>query len=225
MKLKEMTISERPREKAFYHGVESLSNVELLAILLRCGSRGKSALDIASEVIAQVDGILHLQTSSILELSKIYGMSKLKAVELHAAFELSKRISFEALRSTVSIDNPLTLSTYLNKKIGFKEQEHFHVLFLNNKNEIICDKTMFIGTLNMSVVHPRDIFKEAMQKNTAKIVISHNHPSGDCIPSEQDILVTSTIEQVGKLVGIPLLDHLVVSHNAYFSFRKEKILK
>lgn len=155
---------------------------------------------------------------------RIKGISSSKALELMSSFELSKRISYESIMNQVSINSPLMLSEYLNKKIGFKEQEHFHVLFLNVKNQIVHERTLFVGTLNTSVVHPREVFKEAVLKSAARIVVSHNHPSQHCIPSEQDILLTNTLVEAGIIMGIEVLDHIIVSHNHYFSFKENKLI-
>lgn len=224
IKVKDLDLSQRPREKAILNGIESLSLRELLAIILRCGYQGKSVLELADEILQQENSLLQLYAMSYEELIQIKGISTSKALQLQASFELNKRILFQDLIAKEEMSSPKILFEYLNKKIGFKAQEHFHVLFLNVKNQVIYERTLFIGTLNMSVVHPREIYKEAVQKHAASLVIAHNHPSNNCIPSEQDIILTDTLIDAGKLMGIPILDHIIVSNNDYFSFRENELM-
>lgn len=216
-----MHVEERPREKAIKYGVENLSNRELLAILLRCGYKGKSVLLLADELIAKVEGIQHLRTMDLQELTRIKGISEIKAIELMACFELVKRSTYHELVQRKEVSEPKVVANYLMQKIGNEKQEHFIVLFLNTKHAIINEKVLFIGSLNHSVVHAREIFKAAIVHNSAKILVAHNHPSGDCIPSEQDVQVTKRLQETGEMVGIPLLDHIIVSSSTYFSFKEK----
>lgn len=225
VKVKDININERPREKAMLNSIESLATRELLAIMLRCGYKGTSVLQLAENILSEVDGLLKLYSMSFEDLIAIKGISYSKALELLAAFELAKRVSFETLRTKAEINSPKALYDYLNKKIGFKHQEHFHVLFFNVKNQIIYENTLFIGTLNTSIVHPREIFREAVLKSAASIIVSHNHPSNQCIPSQQDIMLTNMLIKAGKIMGIPLIDHILVSHNCYFSFKENKLIE
>ncbi|WP_307406394.1 RadC family protein [Breznakia pachnodae] len=225
VKIKEIQIQERPREKAILNGIESLSNRELLAIVLRCGYKGTSVLDLADSILQKVSGFSSIGTMSYEDLVSIKGVSSSKALEILAVFEISKRVSYENVVNGFQVNSPKNLVEYLSKKIGFKQQENFHVLFLNIKNQIIFEKTIFIGTLNASVAHPRDIYKEAVKKNAASIIVSHNHPSQSCIPSEQDITFTNTLVDAGTVIGIPVLDHIVVSNNDYFSFKEQGLMK
>ena len=181
VKIKEICIQERPREKAISKGIESLSNRELLAIVLRCGYKGTSVLELADTILEKVNGFSNIGNMCYEELVCIKGISSSKALEILAVFEISKRVSYENIVNGFQVDSPKKIVEYLSKKIGFKQQENFHVLFLNIKNQIIFEKTIFIGTLNASVAHPRDIYKEAVQKNAASIIVSHNHPSGKCV--------------------------------------------
>lgn len=225
IKVNEILPEERPREKAYHYGVESLSNRDLLAIVLRCGYKGVSVLEIADEILNTFHGIGALGRCSIEELCTIKGVSKCKAVELLACFELAKRSFINIQEPLVYIDSPKRVAEYLMHKIANKLQEHFVVLFLDTKNQVIYEETIFIGSLNTSVVHAREIFKRAILKSSAKIVIAHNHPSGECSPSLQDIDVTNTIYETGQLVGIPLLDHLIIGKGNYFSFKQQQLLK
>jgi len=191
---------------------------------LRCGYKGTSVLELADTILATGKGFLNIAGMCYEELIKIKGISSSKALELLAVFEISKRVSYENVVNGYQIDSPTKLVQYLNKKIGFKQQENFHVLFLNTKNQILFEKTIFIGTLNASVAHPREIYKEAVQKNAASIIVSHNHPSQNCIPSEQDITFTNTLVEAGGIIGIPVLDHIVVSNHDYFSFKEQGLM-
>lgn len=220
-----MQREERPREKAKRFGIESLSTTELLALLLRCGYRGYSVLQLAQQLLSESKGLVQLSQMDAKELMKIKGISEAKGLELQACFEISKRISSQTLFNSLKINSPKIVSEYLNKKIGYKKQEHFVVLMLDTKNQLIKEMTLFVGSLNTSVVHAREVYKCAIEHSSAKIMIAHNHPSGECIPSEQDILVTSALQQVGELVGIPLLDHIIVGNNQYFSFKEKQLMK
>lgn len=220
-----MQKEERPREKAKRFGIESLSTTELLALLLRCGYRGSSVLQVAQQLLSESKGLVQLSQMDAKELIKIKGISETKVLELQACFEISKRISSQTLFNSLKINSPKIVSEYLNKKIGYKKQEHFVVLMLDTKNQLIKEMTLFVGSLNTSVVHAREVYKCAIEHASAKIMIAHNHPSGECIPSEQDILVTDALQQVGELVGIPLLDHIIVGNNQYFSFKEKQLMK
>lgn len=220
-----MPVAEKPREKALRYGVESLSNRELLAILLRCGYKGVSALELSDMVLKKAGGLPFLQTLSEQDLMEIKGISAVKALELKACFEISKRVSSAQMYASLQINDPEIISTYMNKKIGFSKQEHFVVLFLDVKNQLIKEETIFVGTLNQSVVHAREVFKKAIAYSSAKIVLCHNHPSTHCIPSEQDIHVTRRLQEVGRLVGIEVLDHVIVGGNMYYSFAQHHLME
>ena len=219
-----MPTDEKPREKALRYGIESVSNRELLAILLRCGYKGVSALELSDMVLKKAKGLHALCEMDIQDLTSIKGISKVKALELKACFELSKRVSSAKMYCALEVNEPEIVSDYMNKKIGFEKQEHFVVLFLNVKNQLIKEETIFIGTLNQSVVHSREIFKAAILCSSAKIILCHNHPSSNCIPSEQDICITKKLQEVGKLVGIEVLDHIIVGKNMYYSFAQHQLM-
>ena len=221
MKVKEMVMDERPREKAWNEGVDMLSNRELLALLLRSGTKEKNVLELADEILHLKNSLGELSGSAISELMKVKGIKKAKAIELCAAFELSRRISFDKLKNEVlSIEHPSQVVKWLHQQIAYLNQECFIVLFLNQKNHIIKWKKMFVGTLTNAAVHPREIFKEAMAIGCVRIMCAHNHPSGDCTPSDADIEITKAIEACGKMISIPLLDHLIISRNDYCSLRE-----
>lgn len=220
----EISEQERPREKVLRYGIEQCSNRDLLAIILRSGVKGKSVLELADQILSMDQNLAMITRLTYEELIQIRGIKKAKAIVLLACFELSKRISSDQVISAMRVDKPSTLSAWLNKKIGFMDQEHFMVIFLGTKNQILKDKTIFIGSLDRTIVHPREIYKEAIKLNASKIICVHNHPSGDVTPSPNDITATQAISEVGKTVGIPLLDHLIVGNNHYLSFREQGLL-
>ncbi len=224
MKIKNMPESERPREKAMRLGVEALSDQEILAMFIRSGVKGKSALDIARDVLDQFENIYDLHHFSEETLLKIKGLSKLKVLELKCIAEIARRMAIPSKDYRFVFNSPQQIGKWLNNEIGFKKQEHFVVVFLNVKNQIIKFETVFIGTISMSIVHPREIFQLAIQVGASKIIVAHNHPSGDVSYSLADKQITKQLIEVGKICGIPVLDHLIVGKNNLFSFRENNVL-
>ena len=209
MKIKDHNIEDRPREKVKELGIRSLSHRELLALVLRSGIRGKSALDLADDLLKQANGINGLIGLEYEDLIKINGIKSAKASEICAITELSRRMAFYQSTQVDIVDQPQTLVHWLKKEMGSLKQEHFLVIFLNTKNHIIGYRPLFIGGLDRSIVHPREVFKHAV-----------NHPSGDVTPSENDWMVTQVLEEAGQTMGIPLLDHIIISERGYTSLRE-----
>lgn len=224
MKLKELNKEERPREKAVEQGIEMLSNRELIAVLLRTGTRSMSALDVADELLGNFDHLGDMGKSGMSELMEISGVKVAKAVTLMAGFELGRRIAFDKVKQASTIQQPEDLVEWLNQQIGYEKQEQFIVVFLNQKNQVVNYQVMFKGTLTNASVHPREIFKEAMRLGCAKIMCAHNHPSGDATPSSADIELTKSIYECGRIAAIPLLDHIIVSRNSFTSFRQKRLI-
>ncbi len=224
MKVKEMTAKERPREKAIQYGVSTLSNRELIAILLRSGSKQQSALELADELLNVYGGLGELSNASMAGLMEKKGIKEVKAIQLLACFELSKRITREQMPETFNIDHPKKVLDWLNQHIGFCRQEHFLVLFLNIKNSILGCKALYIGTTSGAKVEPKEVFQEAIQRGCQRIICVHNHPSGDVTPSHADIMVTRSLQTIGNMVGIELLDHIIVGKNNYTSLRENVLL-
>jgi len=221
MKINEVYELDRPREKLRQFGSKALSTTELLAILLRSGMQGKSALDLASELLQLSKGINGLSTLDYGMLMEIKGIKQAKACELMALVELSRRMAEEHALEVDIIDHPQSLITWLKKEMGSLQQEQFLVVFLNTKNHIIGYKVLFLGGLDRSIVHPREVYKQALKYSAARIIAVHNHPSGDVSPSENDHIVTRVLEEAGLTMGIPLLDHIIVSDRAYYSIRQK----
>ncbi len=219
MKLLEIPISERPRERLLSEGCDKLSNEELLSIILKTGTKNKSVKDLSLEVLKEYGSISNLKNISFGQLLRIKGIGKVKAIELIATIEIGKRIF---LCNNVKNNKRLTSSKDIWEATKYlfygKKQEYFYCLYFNNKQELIERKLLFMGTINRSVVHPREVFKEAYLHSASSIVCLHNHPSGDVMPSREDIRFTRNLVEIGRMQGIPVVDHIIVSDNNYYSF-------
>ena len=216
--IKDIKEEERPRERMINYGVSALSNEELIAILLKTGTKSKSVKILATEILNLVDNINELKDVTINRLLSIKGIGKVKAIELISAVELGKRIYTDRKKNKNRLSTPKDI--YFSNKYLFMDikQEYFYCLYLNNKNELIERKLLFMGTVNKSVVHPRELFKYAYLSSASSIVCMHNHPSGDVNPSKDDIMFTKALVEVGLLQGIPVLDHIIVGSDNYYSF-------
>lgn len=219
MKVREMSPDERPREKAMRDGLASLSNRELIALLLQSGTRSKSVLELADEVLSMCGSLSALMYMDPNDLMEISGIKEVRAIQLFAGIELCRRIDRSALDKS-AVTSPDDLVRWLRLRYGYEQQEHFIVVYLSQQNVILHHQVLFIGTLNASMVHPREIFKEAMRHSASSIICAHNHPGGNVEPSLADQQVTRQIVACGKLVGIPLLDHIIVGPDAWYSFRQ-----
>lgn len=217
MNIKDLANSEKPRERLLERGEKSLSNAELIAILLNTGRKGSSSLEIANELLNKVTNLKHLKQLSIYDLKEIKGIGLYKAIVLKAAFELGIRMHSGSIESQVKVKKPADVANYLMGQMQHLSQEHFVALFLNSKNIIIKQKTIFKGTLNSSIIHPREIFCEAIKWSSHAIIVAHNHPSGDVTPSTEDIKTTERLIECGDIIGIGLLDHIIIGHNNYLS--------
>lgn len=222
--IKELPIQEKPREKAFKFGLRSLSTIELLALIIRHGTSGKSALDLGEEIISLAGGLKGLGKCSIQELCEIKGISKVKALELLVPFEIARRASQEEINESIYLDNPEKIANWLKKEIGNESREHFFVIFLDNSFHIINYKCLFIGTSNASLVYPRDILKEALLLGSTQLVLAHNHPSGTLTPSEADLKITKRIIAAAELMDITVIDHIIVTSDDFLSFSRQDML-
>ncbi len=226
MNFKEIPNAEKPREKLLKYGRENLSDSELLAIILKTGTKNCNVNELAIKTLNELNGIENLKDISFNTLISIKGIGKTKAIELLTLSELAKRINKkEKSKNRIRYTTPKLI--YENNKYLFenKMQEHFYCLYLNTKKELIERKLLFIGTLNRSLVHPREIFKEAYRLSASSIICMHNHPSGDVYPSKEDIMLTDSLIKIGTLNGIPVLDHIIVSNDNYYSFSKTSSIK
>lgn len=218
--VKEMALEERPREKMLTKGEKSLSNAELLAIILRTGTKKQSVLELANYIVnKESQGIRWLNDITIEELCKIDGIGLSKATQIKAALELGIRIS-SAKPNKYKVTNPWDIYKYYMESLRYLNKEVFKTILLNTKNEIICDVEVSIGTLNMSLVHPREVFREAIKRSSNKIILMHNHPSGNIEPSNEDKNVTSRLVKCGELIGIEVIDHIIIGDGLYYSFKE-----
>ena len=215
MKIKEIAIEQRPRERLKVKGVDSLSDAELLAIILQNGRHGENVIDLSNRLISTF-GIDKLNSLSLQELMKTKGIGLAKASKLIAAFELSKRVNSGRICEKV-IKNPSDIAGYYMEKLKDLKKEYFIAVFLDSKNKVIKDEVISIGTLNSSLVHPREVFKEAIKNSANSIILVHNHPSGNVEPSDEDHRVNKVLVETGNLVGIKVLDHLIVGEGKWNS--------
>jgi DNA repair protein RadC len=223
--MKELPIDDRPREKLINNGAASLTDSELLAILIGSGTQEKSALDIARDLTAD-NGILKniALVHDVKELAKTKGLGRAKAAIIIAALELGRRIAGAEPLSRDSITSPEDGVAILMPRLRYESKEHFLVVLLNSKNKVLDIEQISEGSLNSSVVHPREVFAPAVLHHAAAILTAHNHPSGDPTPSKEDKDLTNTLVQAGKYMGIPVLDHIIIGDAKYFSFKEHSYL-
>ncbi len=218
LKIKEIPQDERPRERLLCYGVEQLSNEELLAILLKTGTRDMSAKVLASYLLKEIGNISELQHTSYQVLAQMKGIGRAKACTLLAAVELGKRVLQKKSILYQKFTDAYQVASYYQDKIGHFKQEYFICIYLDVSKKLIHEKVLFIGTLNRSLVHPREVFKEAYQVSASSIICIHNHPSGEVLPSKEDVLFTSQLVKVGKMLGIEVIDHIIIGEDKYYSF-------
>lgn len=215
---------ERPRERMLKEGAEALSNQELLSIVLRTGSKSESVLQLAHRILNQFEGLRLLKDATVEELMRLNGIGKTKAVQILATIELGVRISRMKNEDSYVIRSPQDGAKYVMDDMRFLSQEHFVCLYLNTKNQVMHQKTIFIGSLNASIVHPREVYKEAIKRSSASVVCFHNHPSGDPTPSHEDIEVTKRLSECGRLLGIEMLDHIIIGDQKFVSLKEKGIV-
>ncbi|MFS8971541.1 RadC family protein [Streptococcus mitis] len=210
-----------PRERLAKEGVEALSNQELLAILLRTGTRQASVFEIAQKVLSNLSSLTDLKKMTLQELQSLSGIGRVKAIELQAMIELGHRIHKHETLEMESILSSQKLAKKMQQELGHKKQEHLVALYLNTQNQIIHQQTIFIGSATRSIAEPREILHYAIKHMASSLILVHNHPSGAVAPSRNDDHVTKLIKDACDLMGIVLLDHLIVSHSSYFSYREK----
>ena len=216
--VKDLPTGERPREKLLSAGANNLSNAELLAILLRTGTKEDSVLRVAEKLLTQqkmYNGVCSLVNLSPQEMSKVKGIGIVKAVTICAALELGKRMLQQTVENEKIINSPATLAEFLMPRLRFEQKEQFMVVLLNMKNHIIANPVISVGSLNSAIVDAREIFKVAINYSAAALIMVHNHPSGDPTPSTEDINVTNKIAEAGNILDIKVLDHLIIGNDKY----------
>ena len=220
-KMKQMNEELRPRERLKKNGVKSLKDDELLALIIRCGTKNISALELANNIISDYKTLNKFNDLTLTELAKINGIGEVKAGIILAAIEFGKRV-IRSDNKKIRIYSSIDIYNMFKYEFIDTKQENLMIVLLDNSNNLILCKTLFIGTLNASLVHPREVFKEAIKNSAAKIILVHNHPSGNTTPSKKDILFTDTIKELGSKLGIPLIDHLIIGYNNYYSIIEDK---
>lgn len=223
-KIKNLRQDERPREKLLLKGVSALSDAELLAILIRNGTKGFSAIDAAQELLNNHRTLSNLSVADFSEIKLVKGLGDTKAVTLIAAFDLARRIQAEPYSTKKKISTPNQIANIYIPKFRGKKNEIFTTILLNSANQIIRDVTISKGSLNASIVHARDVFKVAISESAASIILMHNHPSGNPKPSQEDIDITSQLVKAGEIIGIKIVDHLIIAGDGYRSFAELGLL-
>lgn len=219
--IKELPQEERPRERLIRHGAGILSNAELLAILLRTGTKDESAISLAHRILIQEQGLRYLVDSDADQLSSINGIGPAKAAQIKAAIELGKRLATFELGVDRPVKCPQDVSDLLMEDMRYLKKEHMKLLLLNIKCNLISVEEISIGSLNASIVHPREVFNPAIRKSSASIIMVHNHPSGDPSPSSEDTAITARIAEAGRLIGIELVDHIIIGDGRYISMKEK----
>lgn len=218
---------DKPYERCIRHGVQSLSNRDLLAVILRTGAKGRNVMELAGELLRLVperEGFTGLRRLSLDELSKVKGIGKVKAVQMKCLLEIARRMAREEAGEGTYFTSPSAVANYYMEDLRHEEQEVLLLLMLNQRGRLIKERYMFKGTVNASVISPREIFVEALAARAVQIILLHNHPSGDASPSQEDLNVTRRIKEAGQLLGIALTDHIIIGEHAYVSLREEHYL-
>ncbi len=224
--IKQLPESERPRERLVKYGAKSLSTEDLIAIILKTGTKDFSSKYLATQILKMVKSVSDLKSISLSNLIKINGIGVVKAIEFVAALELGRRVYDDVpLENNLKFNSAEKIYRYFRSELLGLNQEHFFCLYLDQNKRLIDKKLLFKGTLNKSLIHPREIFKWAYLSSAAYIICVHNHPSGNVIPSSEDINVTDALVKIGKLQGIYVIDHVIISRDNYYSFYENNALE
>jgi DNA repair protein RadC len=218
--IKELPVSERPRERLEHYGAGALSSAELLAIILRTGVGGESVLNLAARLLAKYNGLIGLARASFGELCAEHGIGPAKTTQLKAAMELGRRLLITSPEERPQVKSPADAANLLMLEMSLLEQEHLRTILLDSKNHVLATPTIYVGNLNTSVVRVGELFREAIKVNCAALIVVHNHPSGDPTPSPEDVKVTELVVQAGQLLDIEVLDHLIIGQQRYVSLKE-----
>lgn len=221
--VKEWPEEERPRERLIAHGPASLSDAQLLAIIIKNGRAGRSALDLAMELLVKFEDLAGIEKAGISEICQVSGIGSAKAAEIKAAIEIGRRYQKPSLQGA-SLCSSQEVAEYYRPRMRDLKKEVFRCILLDTKNRIIRDDQVSVGSLSASIVHPRDTYKAAIRESAAAVIFVHNHPSGDTKPSQEDILLTRRLVQAGEVLGIRVLDHIIIGSGVHFSFRDNGLL-
>lgn len=222
--IREWRSDEQPREKLIMHGADKLSDSELLAILIRHGTKGKSAIDVARNLLDKYKNLTELAKLDVKELQFVKGLGDAKAVAIAAAFELGKRVEMSEFIQKRKITKPQDLAEYFIPKLRDKRNENFYVVLMNTAGQITDEVLISEGTLNATIIHPREVFRKAITGSAASVALVHNHPSGNPAPSKEDRMITKELADAGNIIGIKVVDHIIVGEKEYFSFAEDGLL-
>ncbi len=223
IRIQDLQPQDRPRERLLKNGPSALSDSELLAIILRTGTRGENVLNMCSRILSTYN-IQQLSRASPTKLQKIHGVGAAKAAEMTAMFELARRLETFTEEDRPRISSPEAAYRLLYPKLREQKKESFIALHLDTKNRLLREETVSVGSLNANIVHPREVFKTAIQESAAAIIVAHNHPSGDPAPSQSDIDITHKLVETGRVVGIELYDHIIVGDGRFLSLKEQNLL-
>lgn len=222
---KRISDSDKPRERLYEYGSENLSNEELLAIILKTGSKKMNVKELSLKLLESIGDISKLKDVGINSLMKLDGIGKVKAIEVKAALELGRRVySNNDSLNKVSLNSAEVVYNYFFEILNDKKQEYFYTVYVDTKGKYIDKKCLFIGTINSSVVHPREVFKEAYLFSANGFICVHNHPSGDSTPSKEDVIITKKLKEISIIHGIKFIDHIIIGNGNYFSFYDNNML-
>ena len=216
--IKDLPLLDRPRERLYRYGPSSLSNEELISIVLKNGYKSKSVKELSDNLLKEIKDVTNLKDISINKLISIKGIGKVKAITLIASIELGKRVYNQKDNINIKLDSSKTIYEYIKNDLLDKKQEYFYCLYLDTKKNLIEKKLLYIGTLNKSIIHPREIFKYAYLLSADSIICIHNHPTGDVLPSKEDFIITEKLVEIGKINSINVIDHIIIGNNNYYSF-------
>jgi DNA repair protein RadC len=219
--MREVPNEERPRERMLQYGSQALSNAELLAILLRTGTYSESAVTLAHRILSECGDFRSLVDMSKDQLTQIKGIGNAKALQIQASIELGRRLARSTHNEAVTIRSPESVANLMREELRYLQKEHFVCLFLNTKNHVIGQETLSMGSLNASIVHPREVFRAAIKRSSASIICVHNHPSGDPTPSPEDIQLTHRLVEAGSIIGIEVLDHIIIGDFKFVSLKEQ----
>ena len=221
--LKDIPKEERPRERFIKYGAENLKTSELISIILNTGTKELSVIDLSNNILKSINEVSDLKYLTLNKLKNINGIGEVKAIKLLSALELGKRVYFDKNISKIKMNNTKIIYDYMKDRFKDNKQEFFYAIYLDTKKNLIDYKLLFVGTINKSIVHPREIFKYAYLLSASSIICVHNHPSGDTEPSKEDIELTKSLIEIGNIQGIRVIDHIIIGNN-YFSFYEKGLI-
>ena len=219
-KIADLPQADRPRERLLRYAAAALSNSELLAIILRVGGAGQNAIRLSETVLARFEGLAGLARAGVGDLTQVKGIGEAKVAQIKSALELGRRLLISAPDERLQIRSPADVANLLMLEMGLLEQEHLRVILLDTRNRVLAVTTVYKGSLNSSMIRVGELFREAIRRNSAAVIIAHNHPSGDPTPSPEDVAVTKQVVQAGKLLDIDELDHLVIGQGRFVSLKE-----